>query len=225
MHLTLFDIDGTLMDSVQTDDACFIQTFGELYGMELGEVDWNGFPHVTDAGLTEALFVRAFERGASAEEVAEVKERFEALLRARKEEFIAVKGALDFLKELVARPDVELGFATGGWAETAMLKCQTVGLDLGAYLHRTSNDHFDRAEITRMVMQDAMERHGEHAFSRITYFGDGLWDYRTTQSLGIDFVGVDIHGNGKLNAAGAEHVLRDFSDPERLLEVLNLRGS
>ena len=31
MKLLIFDIDGTILDSTEADDQCFIQTFKDLY--------------------------------------------------------------------------------------------------------------------------------------------------------------------------------------------------
>ena len=48
MKLVLFDIDGTLINSVKTDDECFVQTFDELYDIDLTKANWNEYTHVTD---------------------------------------------------------------------------------------------------------------------------------------------------------------------------------
>lgn len=56
MKLIIFDIDGTILDSVNADDKCFIQTFKDLYQIDLTNADWNDFTNVTDTGLTNEIF-------------------------------------------------------------------------------------------------------------------------------------------------------------------------
>ena len=54
-------------------------------------------------------------------------------------------------------------------------------------------------------------------FDSIFYFGDGLWDYKTTIELDIDFIGVDYHKNGKLINKGAKRVIQNYTDQEKIL--------
>lgn len=217
MHLIIFDIDGTILDSVDEDDKCFIQTFADLYQLDLGAVAWNDFKHVTDAWMTTTIFKQYFDRAPSAEELYQMKSRYYQLLDGVQHRFKAVNNALKFIELLHARTDCIIGFATGGWGANAILKCSSVGLDLERFIFKTSSDHYDRGRIVELVVQEARVKHKLKGFDSITYFGDGLWDYRTTQLLGIDFVGVDIHGNGKLSKAGVEKVIRDYDDSSLIL--------
>ena len=215
MHLILFDIDGTVLDSVQADDACFIQTFQELHGIDLSGTDWSDFTHVTDVGLTAEIFERWTQRAPSAAELSAIKTRFYSLLRARASEFKEVPHARAFIEQLAGDPNCVVGFATGGWRETATLKCEAIGLPVNDSVFKSSDDHFDRRQIVQLAIDEAQERYG--ALGSSTYFGDGVWDWETAQHLGIHFVGVDVHGNGKLRRAGAKRIVRDYADAQRLL--------
>lgn len=217
MHLIIFDIDGTILDSVDEDDKCFIQTFSDLYQLDLGEVAWNDFKHVTDAWMTTDIFKQYFDRGPSAEELNQIKTRYYQLLDGVKHKFKAVNKALMFLELLHTRTDCIIGFATGGWGANAILKCSSVGLDLNRFIFKTSSDHFDRSRIVDLVVQEAQNKHQLNVFDSITYFGDGLWDYRTTELLGINFVGVDIHRNGKLAKVGVDQIINDYTNPTQIL--------
>ena len=217
MHLIIFDIDGTILDSVDEDDKCFIQTFADLYQLDLGAVAWNDFKHVTDAWMMTTIFEQYFNRAPSAVELNQMKSHYYQLLDGVKNRFKAVNNALKFIELLYERTDCIIGFATGGWGANAILKCSSVGLDLERFIFKTSSDHYDRGRIVELVVQEARDRHKLRGFDSITYFGDGLWDYRTTQLLGIDFVGVDIHGNGKLSKAGVGKVIRDYDDSGLIL--------
>ena len=45
-------------------------------------------------------------------------------------------------------------------------------------------------------------------------------DFKTCQNLGIDFIGIDVEKNGKLNSLGAKTVFNDFLNDEQILEAL-----
>lgn len=213
MKLCIFDIDGTIIDSVKADDECFIETFKTLHDIDLGDVDWNDFEHVTDSGLSREIFQRNYGRLPLAEEIEQVKAHFFGLLSGLGNPYQEVNGALEFIKKLDAHPDFAVAFATGGWRETAVLKANAIGFDIEHYVLKTSNDHFSRAEITRMAIGGSLDRSGIENFDQITYLGDGLWDLHTSNGLGIEFIGVDVRGRGRLQNAGADRVVRDFSDP------------
>ncbi len=57
-------------------------------------------------------------------------------------------------------------------------------------------------------------------FEEIIYFGDGYWDYVTCKKMNIRLIGIDILNDGKLKALGTEHVFQDYSEPEKILDIL-----
>ncbi len=217
MKLLIFDIDGTILDSVSTDDKCFIQTFKDLYQIDLTNVNWNDFKNVTDTGLTIEIFEKWFNREPKKEEIENIKSYFKNLLKNHTQEFTEIKKSLSFIKLTSIKPDFEIGFATGGWKETAELKCNFVGLNLNDYIFKSSNDHFNRGKIIEFVITEALGKHNLKEFESITYFGDGLWDFKTTQTLGIDFIGVDYKDNDKLHNAGVEKIVKNYKESDKIL--------
>ncbi|OJJ20172.1 hypothetical protein BKI52_17010 [marine bacterium AO1-C] len=219
MKLIIFDIDGTIINSVKTDDECFIQTFAELYNIDLAKVDWNEFTHVTDWGLTNEIFEKWLNRLPAQTEINNIKTHFYNLLKQRVDEFTEIEQALSFIQQLAAMPDVEVGFATGGWRETAVLKCNAIGLHLNDFIFKSSNDHFKRSKIMASVVEEGKLKHS--AFETILYFGDGLWDLKATQELGIDFIGVDAKRNQKLRKAGVEKIISNYEGQDKIWEWIN----
>jgi len=219
MKLIIFDIDGTILDSVKADDKCFIQTFEELYQIDLANADWNDFENVTDAGLTIEIFEKWLKRVPAQEEIDAIKVHFRNLLVAHMSQFTEIENALSFINLLSIKSEFEIGFATGGWRETAELKCNSVGLNLNDFIFRSSNDHFNRAKIIELVIKDALAKNRFTEFESIVYFGDGIWDFKTTNELGIDFIGVDFKNNGKLIKMGVEKVIGNYN---KFREILNL---
>lgn len=221
MKLIIFDIDGTILDSVSADDKCFIQTFKYLYQIDLTDADWNDFINVTDTGLTNEIFEKWFNRQPKKEEIENIKSYFKNLLQEHAQHFTEIEKSLSFIKLTSIKPDFEIGFATGGWKETAELKCNSVGLNLNDYIFKSSNDHYNRGKIIECVIKEALENNNVKEFESITYFGDGLWDFKTTQTLGIDFIGVDFKNNRKLINMGAKKVIANFSESEKILNWIN----
>ncbi|MEO1452030.1 MAG: HAD hydrolase-like protein [Bacteroidota bacterium] len=214
MHLIIFDIDGTLVDSIRADDACFIQAFWELHQIDLNGADWNSFPHVTDSGLTTAIFQEYLRREPTSEEVKELKARFFQLLAQHKDHFEEIPGAREMLATLQNQPEIKIALATGGWRETAELKLNAVGIEFEDLVFISANDHYDRAVITRLAIEQSGD---QEAFETITYVGDGVWDLKTSRTLQIQFAGVDVRGTNKLTRAGAGLVMRDLRDTDQLI--------
>lgn len=220
MNLIIFDIDGTLTDSVKMDDACFTQALQEVAGLNLADTNWSNFKHVTDIGLTQEAFQRTFQREPGDIEIRTIKEHFYTLIKERRDEVHEIPGARMVFQKLLHQPNTACALATGGWKETALLKLNHIRLDIGDSILTSANDHFDRKVITQLAITQALNRYGLRQFHSITYVGDGLWDFKTSESLGIHFVGIDFHQNGRLKNAGAPYVIQDLTHLENILDLL-----
>jgi len=220
MNLVIFDIDGTLLNSVKTDDECFIQTIDQLYNIDLSESNWADFKNVTDLGLTNEIIEKHFKRLPSNEEVVSIKKYFYNLLSERKAEFKEIAGAIKFIEYLHSIKSIKIAIATGGWKETALLKTNSIGLDLNEIVMKTSNDHYNRAEIIKLAIEDSLVHYKVKEFETITYIGDGIWDYKTAAKLGIQFIGLDATGNGNLEKIGAELIFPDFQNSNEIVKSI-----
>ena len=43
MTLVMFDIDGTLTQTYEADEACFVQALREMFGFADIDTDWAGY--------------------------------------------------------------------------------------------------------------------------------------------------------------------------------------
>ncbi len=220
MKLIIFDIDGTILDSVNTDDRCFIQTFYELFEIDLSRVDWNDFKNVTDQGVTTEIFKKWFNRTPKRTELEIIKIRYKRLLEQSAGEITEIEQALSFINKLSNEPDYQIAFATGGWRETAYVKCNAIGLDPNDFIFKSSSDHYIRSEIIKLAIKEAKDKNGNEAFESILYFGDGLWDLKATQELGIDFIGVDYKGNNALRNVGVRAVISNYREPDNIMSLI-----
>lgn len=211
--LIMFDVDGTLVHSGRRDSACFAETYERLYQRPFPTLDWQHFPHVTDHTIFGTCIRRDFQRSYTAEEVMRFQDHYMRLLRDRRRcaphEFQEVPGARRLIHRLMAREDVVVSIATGGWRDPARIKLDHVGLP-SADLPIAGGDYRE----TRIdILQHAMELAGtgSRLFSRTVYLGDAIWDVDTTRAMGLDFVGVRHQGDVDVLARhGSGVVIQDF---------------
>jgi phosphoglycolate phosphatase-like HAD superfamily hydrolase len=220
--LIVFDIDGTLTDTIEVDDLCFTKTFKDLYDLDLDGIDWSKFKHVTDLGVTNQIFEDNFKRLPEVAEINSIKTHFFALLKEQFQadagKFSEITGAVKFFNKLLEK-NYPIAIATGGWQETAEFKLEKIGLKTDGIPFANSNHHYSRQKITEIAIKSAQEKYSND-FERIIYFGDGKWDLLSCQEMGIEFIGVDFYGNGNLKSLGAENILKDFSNSQSLFSLI-----
>src|SRR5262245_19051276 len=190
MHLVMFDIDGTLVDSAGFDTELYVEAVSSVLNVEI-DSDWNAYEHVSDSGILEEVLRRVRPDSEHADLAARVQERFIALvsdyLRRAPDAVREIAGAKRLVERLLGLPNVRVGVATGGWEPTAKLKLAQVGIGTERLGFASSSDARARADIMRLAAQRAM--HGA-TFGRATYFGDGAWDRRASDELGYDFIAL-----------------------------------
>lgn len=217
MNLIIFDIDGTIIDSIESDDACFVQSFYELFDLDLKDLDWDTFKNITDSGLTYDIFHQFLNRAPELEEISLLKNRYYDLLQKQIHTITEIDGAADFINYLVSQPNYTIAFATGGWKKTALLKAQQSNIDITRYTYKTADDHYNRAQMLQLAIDESRQLTNVNVFDSIISFGDGLWDMTTADELGVAFIGVDYNQNHKLRKAGVQRVIRDYKNFEELL--------
>jgi phosphoglycolate phosphatase-like HAD superfamily hydrolase len=190
MHLVMFDIDGTLVDSAGFDAELYVEAVRSVLDVEIGS-DWSAYEHVSDSGILEQVLRDRQLGGETAELAARVQQHFVDLvrdyLRRSPDTVREIAGAKRLVERLLELPNVRVGIATGGWEPTARLKLGHVGIDLRRVGFASSSDARARTEIMQLAALRALQG---GTFERATYFGDGAWDLRASAALGYDFVAV-----------------------------------
>ena len=214
MHLVMFDIDGTLVDSAGFDTALYVEAVRSVLNLEISS-DWNTYEHVSDSGILEEVLRDARLAGGPAELAARVQQHFVGLVRGHLQRTPAaireIAGAKRLVERLLVLPDVCVGVATGGWEPTALLKLAHVGIGVGLGF-ASSSDARARTDIMQLAAQRATQG---RAYERATYFGDGAWDRRASEALGYDFIAV-----GK--AVPNPVAYADLSDTDAILAQLGV---
>jgi phosphoglycolate phosphatase-like HAD superfamily hydrolase len=225
MNLAIFDIDGTLTESVAVDELCFVQAFRDVLGIGSINTNWLDYAFPTDSGLTLEICRQHLGRDPVGAEVRRLQARFAELLCAAVagagQPIREIPGAAALLHSLGAHCRWRVAIATGGWSVSARFKLASAGLPVDGFPWATGDDAWDRVDILRTAIRRAREHYGQDAFERVVYVGDGVWDVRAAKALGIGFLGLATGTKAvRLLEEGASCVLPDLSDPVRLVECL-----
>jgi phosphoglycolate phosphatase-like HAD superfamily hydrolase len=225
MTLLIFDIDGTLTDTKKVDDNCFFLAFLNEYKIELKNIDWATFTNVTDHGLFLDIYCSAFNKNPTEiDKINFQKIFFEYLdkqLKSNPEKFKSVNGASKFINYCLEHTNFKIAFATGGWQYSAKLKLQAADIKNSNIPMSSSDILFRRQDILLEAIEKSKHFYKTETFEKIVYFGDGVWDYKTTSELEIEFIGVDITEDKKLEKLGVENILNDFDDIVKVLSMID----
>lgn len=100
MKYIIFDIDGTLTDTTQVDDKCYMSAFETTFGVNIENTDWGSMKNVTDWGIAEEIVKIKFNRDIKNEELRLLKETFVKALQKElaldKSQFVEIAGAAFF---------------------------------------------------------------------------------------------------------------------------------
>jgi len=214
--LAVFDVDGTLLDNMACEDACYSAALREMLGLSWVDTDWSRYAHVSDAAIAVEAFRREFGSEPTAEQLDATISRFVRLLgdahRADPAAIVPVPGARELLESLQSR-GWAVALATGAWRRAAELKLSGGGVRYADLPLATSEDGPARTQIVTTARSRAEQRHAIERFERVVCIGDGVWDVWAARDLELPFVGVGTGARAeRLAAAGARVILADFVD-------------
>ncbi len=209
----IFDIDGTLIDSVAAAGETYRQALLATVPEATVKPQWSDYRDVTDTGIMievlEDLRACHGTTRQTAPTLAAFETEFMSRLRIAVAEapYAAIPGAADFLTR--CQQQYPTGIATGCWRESGQVKLASAGISIGTLAMASASDHATREDILRHC-------HQLLGGSRpVVYFGDAVWDVRTTTQLGWTMIGI-----GPKVEHLCPHWFPDYREPERILETL-----
>ncbi|MFT7084541.1 MAG: phosphoglycolate phosphatase-like HAD superfamily hydrolase [Vicingaceae bacterium] len=215
--LFIFDIDDTLTQSAAIHIECFIESLNEL-GVEKMDTNFGEYLHHTDSYIAKTIYEKELWQTFTEQ----IKAQFEKLLTNKMADktIVEVPGASLFLKELRKNLSVAICFATGSLRRPAIQKLQAIGVDFEDQLLVASDRLSKRESIVKNAIAEAKKFYQADSFERIISFGDGLWDLKVSENVGLEFVGIGEKNKLVLLENGC---LKHFDDFQALTykDVLN----
>ena len=215
MHLVMFDVDGTLVDSTGFDEACFLRAAELMFDIKILP-DWDSYKYATDIGILIEAIERYRIPGDRDTLVKRFREVFLELISGHIHDnpgcIREIPGAADFLRDLSERENYSVAIATGGWGETAKLKLKAAGVDISGCTFASSSDHYSREGIMTAAESAAS---GDVQFESRIYFGDAPWDKKACKNLNYRFILVGERFEHK-------EMIQDYSDKEYIIAMLGV---
>lgn len=223
MKLIIFDIDGTLCHSKYVDDKCYINAFQKTLNINIENTDWDSYKHVTDYYTTYDIILQNLKTAPTNEMMELVINQYAEELRHKvydiENKYCPVPGAKELIEHLQLNPDKYVtGIATGGFEKTAKFKLGLLGLNFPEENIFCSGIYRTKHEMISAFIQ--MENDNGHQIEKVYYVGDREYDYRVSEELKIDFIGIDYEKKGKLKALGIRKVINDFKPMEKFLALI-----
>lgn len=212
MHVLLFDIDGTLINTGGSGLESLRLAFSDVFGSPPPA-------HIPTCGRTDRGIARDLFRARQVEDSQENWDRFrDAYLRHLRQQLPqrpgqVLPGVTDLLGRLAGRPDVALGLLTGNVAEGARLKLQHYGLDQ----HFAFGGYGERFPERNAVAEEALSAarralNGAVCLNRTWVIGDTTLDIQCARHIGAKAVAVatGLPEKAELARAQPDVLLDDF---------------
>jgi phosphoglycolate phosphatase-like HAD superfamily hydrolase len=223
MQLVMFDIDGTLTQSNDLDNAAFLKALFEIFGFSEVSDDWTSYSHVTDACILKEVCQHKLDRIPTGDEVARFQERLLELLAEESTNIGGIQpilGASSILSKLLTSSSYCVAYAGGAWTASSIFKLQSANLPIQNIPYAFSDDDESREGITAIALSRAEQQYGR-SFSSIVYVGDGIWDVRSARKSGYAFIGIASGAEAeRLRNEGATCIFPNYDNAENFFAAL-----
>jgi len=217
--LVIFDIDGTLTDSLKLYHKVVIKC---LHDMKIKEVDTDFFSYKyhTDSYTLKVNYENFFNKRYHIELLDAFENRLFNELQ-KHPATIEIKGAKKCVDDLLLS-GFAIAFATGSLPKPAELKLQHCDIWYDKRLIATSKISFAREPFVLQAIENAKSYYKIKEFEHVYSVGDGVWDLETAQKLNLEFIGIGLRNKDKLLEKGCKTY---FDDLTELAGFLNSKDS
>lgn len=218
MHLVIFDVDGTLVDSQTMISATMATAFAAVGVAPPPPAAVLG---IIGLSLPEAMrrLAPAADEPTVAALVAAYKAGFQAARSDPRHHEPLYPGARAFLDRLAARDDVVLGIATGKSRRGVRAILDLHGLDGRFATIQTADDHPSKPHPAMILA--ALAETGIAAGDAVM-IGDSSFDMVMARAAAAHALGVawGYQSVAQLEAAGAEAIIADYADADAAIARL-----
>jgi len=206
--LIIFDIDGTLIDSVSGYHDVIINAMNDL-GISAIDTNFNALKHHTDSYALKYNYENFFKKELPLELLTNFEKRIVFHLN-QQPKTKAIKGVREALTQL-DDSEYAIAFATGSLPASAIYKMKSAGLDMNVAVLATSKTSFSREGFVLEAIDKAKSIYNVTSFEKIISVGDGIWDLKTAQNLNLDFIGIGVENKIVMEAHGMKCWFEDFT--------------
>lgn len=209
--LIVFDIDGTLTDSVAQHQKAFTEMLFEI-GVEKINSELKSFKHHTDSFIAKDIYESDRKMPFSKEKF----NQFESGLTQKiyGQQFDEIVGAKRLIEKLQKELNTEICFATGSLRRAAEHKLKSIGITFENWQLVAADHIYEREKIVEKAIHNSCKYYRVPKFESVISVGDGLWDLETAKNLRIEFIGVGEKNKKKLIEKGAEIVYTNLTEFE-----------
>ncbi len=205
--LYIFDIDGTLTDSVPMYLMSVTNAMLKIGIVDI-DTDYNNYKYHTDSYALRYNYERNFSRDMPKSLLKDFENSLleEMSVFSPVNEIKGAKALIKFLKD----NQVSFCFATGALPKPAIVKLEQCDIWYDKELLATSLTSESREGFVLDAVEKAKKYFKRTGFNKIVSVGDGVWDLKTAQNLSFDFVGIGDKNKKKLLEYGATQCYSDL---------------
>jgi phosphoglycolate phosphatase-like HAD superfamily hydrolase len=156
----------------------------------------------------------------------EVDRSYDRFADALRETLVVLDGTIALLEHFTAERALQ-SVVTGNIRSVARRKLEAGGMDHHLLLDHGGygSDHHDRTELVRLALARLAAHEGSDSIDpeRVWIIGDTPRDVACAQGAGVRclLVATGTYGVDQLDGLGADHVLADLADTERVVRILD----
>ncbi len=223
-RLVLFDIDKTLLVGSIVHYTALKNALSEVYGIENPPPVKNmqgmtDLKIICETLLQENIDIKTIKSGLEqCMEIMYLKYR-DAL---QKQDLYVLEGVKELLENL-QRVGIPMGLVTGNMEAIAWLKLEKVGLNRYFHFGGFGDKIVKRSGLVKSAIKSSEQKLGKLNNENIFLIGDTPRDILGGQKVGVKTIGVATgdFSEEELAHAGADFIVKDLKDSERILKILN----
>ncbi|WP_299674635.1 HAD family hydrolase [uncultured Dokdonia sp.] len=206
--LYIFDIDGTLTDSIPTYLKVITKVLTGI-GLKDIDTDYDNYLHHTDRYALEYNYERNFGKKAPDSLRYELDTLLETELR-KHDPVIEIPGARELLLQFQDQK-IPFAYGTGAFPKATVVKMNDANIPFIPEVLATSITSVSRVGFVNEAIQKS-KTYYQRDFTKIVAVGDGLWDLKAAQALKIDFLGVGLKNKEVIQQHGCTAWVENFRD-------------